>query len=98
MQVLVYKNPNDVAKSTYVSMKILRERTKKKPKNRIQRAFWDIKTITTFIDLLIIYLKCITTITMDDTIKYFIYIYINSRSQFMVECKIFHSHSQKKLD
>jgi len=76
MQVLVYKNPNDVAKSTYVSMKILRERTKKKPKNRIQRAFWDIKTITTFIDLLIIYLKCITTITMDDTIKYFIYIYI----------------------
>jgi hypothetical protein len=30
MQVLVYKNPNDVAKSTYVSMKILRERRKKK--------------------------------------------------------------------
>jgi hypothetical protein len=59
-------------------MKILRERRKKKkktPKNRVQRAFWDIKTITTFIDLLIIYLKCITTITMDDTIEHFIYYY-----------------------
>jgi hypothetical protein len=73
---------------------------KNQPKNRIQRAFWDIKTITTFIDLLIIYQKCITTITMDDTIEYFIYIqfFKKSRSQFMVECKIFHSHSLKKLD